>query len=214
MLMIDNEPEKKSFGVISITRVTVRCVGRHALQPPRVPLPESRRAEHPHFRPALSPGRGALPDLPEGVGRRRRAPGRIQPRGEPTARAGAGRRSRPVAGAEIGPCGGVRFEPAARRRFGLLRGGAWARGGGAVWVRTGAGCAWGSDSGRRRVQPAAVVARRASWLRRRPGKAVTLALTLAAQRSEQKRRDRLVLASMNTPWQAAPAQVPSRSGPI
>jgi len=129
MLMIAKEPEKKSFGVISITRVTTRCVEAHA------PLPPA----------GIS---GAVRDL-----------------------------CRPA------PIWALRRE----------------LGGSAANVL---------------AQPVALDARRESWLRRRPGKAVTFALTLAAQRSEQKRLDRLVLASMKTPWQAAPAQDPSRSGPI
>src|SRR5260370_8207392 len=103
--------------------------------------------------------------------------------------------------------GGGRVRPVRETEVGPVRVQGSARAGGAGW-------ACGGGSGRRRVQPAAVVARRASWLRRRPGKAVTFALTLAAQRSEQKRLDRLVLASMKTPWQAPPPQVPTRPAPI
>jgi hypothetical protein len=179
--------------------------------------------------PISDPAKPVSGDLPEGVdGAATRARGAFRPRASRRLGPAAGRRLRLVAGAVAGPVAGAEVGPGpgrgrlglrwwlramegsacgSGRRLGPGRGAGWPGGGGGGW-------ACGDGSGRWRVQPAAVVARRASWLRRRPGKAVTLALTLAAQRSEQKRRDRLVLASMNTPWQAAPAQVPSRSGPI
>jgi hypothetical protein len=47
MLMIDNEPEKKSFGVISITRVTVRCMRGHAAQRSHASQPEPGVADPP-----------------------------------------------------------------------------------------------------------------------------------------------------------------------